>query len=93
MCPTSVQLLLARHERDPAYLRPALGYRQPRENLLDDCSLVHHPSKDNVLVGVAAQEVAEQVADVVEHQRLCLGRHLKGVCLPAPVPVEKDRAR
>ena len=47
------------------------------------------PAEDDILKGRAAEEIIQQMADVVQYHRLGLFRDLKGVHIPAPIAVQE----
>ena len=57
--------------------------------MVEDTLLVHHPAEDHGFIRRAAEEIVQQVADVIQHHRFGFLRHLERIRIPAPIAIEE----
>jgi ATP-dependent DNA helicase RecG len=63
--------------------------RQAAEQVFPDFPPVQDPAENHMVIGGAAEEAVQEKRDVLQHHLPGLLRHLKGVGIPAPVPVQE----
>ena len=59
----------------------------------DNTLLMHHPTKNDILVCRTLQKIIEYITNIICHHCFCFVGYLERICIPAPISVKKYAIR
>ena len=85
------QSLFIRYKRDAFHF--IVLYIQLLKHGIDNTLLVHHPTKNDILVCRTLQKIIEYITYIIYHHCFCFIGYLERTCIPTPISIKKYAIR
>ena len=85
-CQSFTQSLFIRYKRDTFHF--TVLCIQLLKYGIDNTLLVHHPTKNDILVCRTLQKIIEYITNIIYHHCFCFISYLERTCIPAPISVK-----